>query len=153
MSKPLQAIIVGDGHRAQTYANYALSHPEQLQIVGLADPTPLRRQQTAAQFNLRPEQCYELAEALAALPQCADFITNGTMDHQHVPTAIPLLERGYHMLLEKPFATSENELPIFLDRETGQDRDPDTHRKYVQLHRRKRRTWAERITEKEEVTP
>ena len=82
MSKPLQAIIVGAGHRAQTYANYALSHPEQLQIVGVADPTPLRRQQTAAQFNLRPEQCYESAEALAALPQCADFITNGTMDHQ-----------------------------------------------------------------------
>ena len=138
MSKPLQAIIVGAGHRALTYANYALSHPEQLQIVGVADPTPLRRQQTA--------------EVLAALPQCADFIINGTMDHQHVPTAIPLLERGYHMLLEKPFATSESELLIFLDRETGQDRDPDTHRKYVQLHRRKRRTWAERITEKEEVT-
>ena len=114
MSKPLQAIIVGAGHRALTYANYALSHHEQLQIVGVADPTPLRRQQTAAQFNLRPEQCYESAEALAALPQCADFIINGTMDHQHVPTAIPLLERGYHMLLEKPFATSEEEMELLV---------------------------------------
>ncbi len=46
-----------------------------------------------------------------------------------------------------------SELPLFLYRETGQDRDPDTHREYVRLHRRKRRTWAERITEKEEVTP
>jgi predicted dehydrogenase len=110
MSKPLQAIIVGAGHRALTYASYALSHPDELQIVGVADPTPLRRQQTAARFDLRPEQCYESAEALAALPQCADFIINGTMDHQHVPTAIPLLERGYHMLLEKPFATNEEEM-------------------------------------------
>ena len=100
MSKPLQAIIVGAGHRALAYANYALSHPEQLQIVGVADPTPLRRQQTA--------------EVLAALPQCADFIINGTMDHQHVPTAIPLLERGYHMLLEKPFATSEEEMELLV---------------------------------------
>ena len=46
-----------------------------------------------------------------------------------------------------------SELPLFLDRETGQDRDPDNHREYIQLHCRKRRTWAERITEKEEVTP
>ena len=38
MSKPLQAIIVGAGHRALTYASYALSHPGQLQIVGVADP-------------------------------------------------------------------------------------------------------------------
>ncbi len=110
MSKPLRAIIVGAGHRALTYARYALSHPDELQIVGVADPTPLRRQQTAAQFDLQPEQCYESAAALAALPQRADFIINGTMDHQHVPTAVPLLERGYHMLLEKPFATSEEEM-------------------------------------------
>jgi len=46
-----------------------------------------------------------------------------------------------------------SEFPLFLDRETGQDRDPDTHREHVQLHRRKRRTWAERMTEKEEITP
>ncbi len=110
MSKPLQAIIVGAGHRALTYARYALSHPDQLQIVGVADPAPLRRQQAAAQFGLRPEQCHESADVLAALPQCADFIINGTMDHQHVPTAVPLLECGYHMLLEKPFATSEEEM-------------------------------------------
>jgi len=40
----------------------------------------------------------------------ADFIINGTMDHQHVPTSLPLLERGYDMLLEKPFATNEEEM-------------------------------------------
>jgi len=42
-----------------------------------------------------------------------------------------------------------SEFPLFLDRETGQDRDPDTHREHVELHRRKRRTWAERMLEKE----
>jgi predicted dehydrogenase len=79
-------------------------------IVDVADPTPLRRQLTAQKFGLVDKQCYESAAALAAAPKQADFIINGTMDHQHVPTALPLLERGYHMLLEKPFATSENEM-------------------------------------------
>ncbi len=110
MNKPLTAIIVGAGHRAITYASYALNFPEELQIIGVADPTPLRRQQTAEKFSLQNEQCYESAEALAELPQQADFIINGTMDHQHVSTALPLLARGYHMLLEKPFATSEQEM-------------------------------------------
>ncbi|MFT7695289.1 MAG: putative dehydrogenase [Candidatus Latescibacterota bacterium] len=110
MSTALKAIIVGAGHRAITYASYAENYPDELQIVGVADPTPLRREQTAARFGLRPDQCYESAEALAALTKRADFIINGTMDHQHVPTSVPLLNRGYHMLLEKPFATSEEEM-------------------------------------------
>ena len=45
-----------------------------------------------------------------ARPRFADCVINGTMDHQHVPTSLPLLEAGYDMLLEKPFATSEEEM-------------------------------------------
>lgn len=44
-----------------------------------------------------------------------------------------------------------SEFPLFLDRDTGEDRDPGTHREHVELHRRKRRTWAERMLEREEV--
>ena len=37
-----------------------------------------------------------------------------------------------------------SDFPLFLDRETGLDRNPDAYRDDVKLHRRKRRTWAER---------
>ena len=104
------AIIVGAGHRAVGYANYALDFPEKLKIVGVADPSPERRTMTAKKFGLAPEQCYSSAEELAALPKQADAIINGTMDRQHVPTTIPLLERGYDVLLEKPFAVSIEEV-------------------------------------------
>ena len=108
--KPLTAVIVGAGHRALTYASYAERCPDQLHIVGVADLSQLRRGQTAARFGLRADQCFASAEELAAKPRLADFIINGTMDHQHVPTALPLLAAGYHMLLEKPFATSTQEM-------------------------------------------
>ena len=72
--------------------------------MGVADPSPLRREQTAKRFNLEPSCCFESADELAKQPKLADFVINGTMDHQHVATALPLLEKGYHMLLEKPFA-------------------------------------------------
>jgi hypothetical protein len=110
MRKKLSGIIVGAGHRAVVYARYAQDHPNEMSIVGVADPSPLRREQMARAFDIPSERCFESAEALAQVPQLADFVINGTMDHQHVPTSLPLLERGYHMLLEKPFATNEQEM-------------------------------------------
>ena len=97
----LEAIIVGAGHRAMLYASYAKHQPQRLRIVGVADPDPLRREKAAHEHQLSDSQCYETARELAEEGRQADFIINGTMDHQHVPTSVPLLEAGYDMLLEK----------------------------------------------------
>ena len=110
MRKKLSCIIVGAGHRALTYASYATQHPDEMEVVGVADPSELRRKGAAKQFGLDPARCYGSAEELAAQPKLADFVINGTMDHQHVPTSLPLLARGYDMLLEKPFAVNEEEM-------------------------------------------
>lgn len=108
--KPLTAIIVGAGHRGLGCGRYALSHPDEFRIVGVADPNEFRQRQTAETHGFGPEMCFGSAEELAARPQLADAVINATMDRQHVPTALPLLARGYHMLLEKPMAVSEAEL-------------------------------------------
>ncbi len=47
MSKQITAIIVGAGHRAILYSLYALEHPDELKIVGVADPDPIRRKKVA----------------------------------------------------------------------------------------------------------
>ena len=110
MTPKTTAVIVGAGHRAVVYASYAKEHPDELAIVGMADPSPLRRELMSRMFDLPPDRCFETAEALAGVPRFADFAINGTMDHQHVPTSLPLLEAGYHLLLEKPFAVNEEEM-------------------------------------------
>lgn len=107
MNKKLTCIIVGAGHRA---VGYASACPELIEVVGVADPSALRRERVSRRFALDPSRCFESAESLAAHPKLADFIINGTMDHQHVQTSLPLLERGYDILLEKPFATNEDEM-------------------------------------------
>lgn len=121
MSKKVTAIIVGAGHRSLLYSGYALSHPDELEIVGIADPDPLRRSKAAAMFQIPEEHCFESAEELAKRPKLADAVINGTMDSQHVSTAIPLLRQGYDMLLEKPFAVNEKEMWELYDvvKETG----------------------------------
>jgi predicted dehydrogenase len=106
----LTAVIIGAGHRALTYASYAHHHPDELQIVGVADPIAERRQLVAERYDLPAERCFASAEELAAQPNLADFAINGTMDHQHVATSLPLLAAGYDLLLEKPFATNEAEM-------------------------------------------
>ena len=110
MSKPVTAIIVGAGHRSLVYARYAVSNPDRLKIVGVADPDGERRLMAQKLFNLPEDMLFESAEALAKKGKLADAVINGTMDQQHVATAVPLLEAGYDMLLEKPFAISEAEL-------------------------------------------
>jgi predicted dehydrogenase len=108
--KKLKAIIVGAGERANLYAEYALEHPEELEIVGVAEPKPERRAAAAKRYGIAEGACYESAQDLFTLPQMADFVINGTMDQDHVATTIPLLKLGYDVLLEKPFATSVEEL-------------------------------------------
>jgi len=92
-----------------------VQHPDELQIVGVADLREGRRRQVAQLYDLAADRCFETAEALAQAAKFADVAINGTMDHQHVPTSLPLLAAGYDLLLEKPFATSEAELWRLVD--------------------------------------
>lgn len=107
---PVTAVIVGGGHRSFIYADYSLTHPEELKIVGIADPNRERCVAAAKRYGFSEEFCFASADELAKQPVLADTVINGTMDHQHFMTAVPLLEKGYDMLLEKPFACSADEM-------------------------------------------
>ena len=81
-----------------------------LKIVGVADPNPIRRKKAMDYFGFKEDMCFENAEELAKKGKLADTVINGTMDEQHLETAVPLLNAGYDMLLEKPFAPNEEEM-------------------------------------------
>lgn len=109
-NKPITAIIIGAGHRSFVYSKLALTNPEMLKIVGVADPNPVRRKKAMDTFGFGEGMCFESAQELAKKGKIADTVINGTMDEQHLETAIPLLNAGYDMLLEKPFAPNEDEM-------------------------------------------
>ncbi|WP_177918757.1 Gfo/Idh/MocA family protein [uncultured Eubacterium sp.] len=108
--RPITAIIVGAGHRAFVYSELAKTNPDMLKIVGVADPNPIRRKKAMDYFGFGEDMCFENAEELASKGRLADTVINGTMDEQHLQTATVLLDAGYDMLLEKPFATNEDEM-------------------------------------------
>ena len=110
MTVKLRAVLVGLGHRTMLYASWAQQHPEQLEIVGLADPDEQRVARAAERYGVPAGRCFSSAEDLAAVTAFADVAINGTMDRQHVPTTLPLLQAGYDVLLEKPISPTRAEL-------------------------------------------
>ena len=108
----ITAVLVGLGHRSVGYAAYADANPDELRIVGVAEPDAVRRARYANRFGVAPQHCFENAMDLAAVERFADVAINGTMDEIHVETTIPLLEAGYDVLLEKPIAPNHEQLRV-----------------------------------------
>jgi predicted dehydrogenase len=110
MKKPISAILIGAGNRgAQAYAPYALRHPEELRFTAVAEPDSDRRSRFAAQYQIPNENCFESWEPLLARPQFGEAALICTQDWQHTAPAVAALFAGYHVLLEKPMATSAAE--------------------------------------------
>ncbi|MFD2332755.1 Gfo/Idh/MocA family protein [Cohnella sp. GCM10020058] len=107
---PVTVVIVGAGSRAMNYASYALKHPDAMRIVGVVEPNPVRRAHTASLYDLPADRCFDSVDALVSRPQLADAVINGTLDAHHVRTTLPLLRKGYDVLLEKPVGISEAEV-------------------------------------------
>ena len=101
----VRAILIGAGLRGRdTYSRYAAKQPSRLQIVGLAEPSAQRREEVAARHALAASAVHESWEPLLAAAPAADAVIVATNDALHVAPALAALERGYHVLLEKPIA-------------------------------------------------
>lgn len=100
---------MGFGGRGNAYARYAQNHPEELQIVAVAEPNPSRLASAAQWHNIPAEKQYATWQEFAAQPKMADFVILATQDSMHYEPALALIEKGYHLLLEKPMAPTPRE--------------------------------------------
>ena len=107
--KKLSAVVVGFGARGAVYASYAMSHPEELDIFGIAESNAIRRETARRHHNIPAERLYTTWQDLAAQPKMADFAIIATQDNMHYAPAIALINKGYHLLLEKPMAPTPEE--------------------------------------------
>lgn len=103
MSKCITVAVAGLGSRGRdTYAKVAKMYPEKMKIVAIADIDPQKVALVAEEYNVPKEACFSSAEEMLAQDKLADAMIIATQDRQHVGHAIPALEKGYHLLLEKP---------------------------------------------------
>ena len=106
---PIKLIIVGAGGRGTGYAEYALQYPDQLQIVGVAEPRDYYRQNLVNKHKIPPENVYSHWDGPVHREKFADGVIIATPDRLHYQPALAYANLGYHILLEKPMAQTELE--------------------------------------------
>jgi len=107
--KPITVITCGAGARGNVYGNYAAEYPEQMDIVGVAEPIAIRNERYAKKHNIKDEHRFNTWEDVFKRPKFADAVLITTPDNLHYGPCMKALELGYHVLLEKPISPSEKE--------------------------------------------
>ena len=110
MRRCVTVAIAGLGSRGRdVYAKAAKIFPEKMKIVAIADVDPEKVRLTAKEYDIPEDKCFSSAEEMLKEEKLADVMFIATQDRQHVGHAIPALQKGYHLLLEKPISPDLDE--------------------------------------------
>lgn len=106
----ITVVVVGCGDRATVYCEFGVHQLGKMKIVAAVDPDQERLRYMRERFAVPENCCYTDMQQVLQQGKIADCVINGTMDRQHLETALPFLEQGYDMLLEKPIVNNAEEL-------------------------------------------
>lgn len=120
--KPVTAITLGAGNRGNVYGNYAAANPDELDIVGVAEPIDIRNERYAQKHDIPAKNRFVTWEDVFKVPKFADAVIITTPDNLHYGPAMQALAMGYDLLLEKPIAQSWRECSDILQQAKKYDR-------------------------------
>ncbi len=108
--KKLTAVLLGAGDRgAYAYGPYSLDHPNEIEFVAVADPDKVRRDYFAEKHHIESHQRFEDWRDVLSQSKMADVMVICMQDQLHYEPAIVALNKGYHVLLEKPMSPTREE--------------------------------------------
>ena len=103
----IDAILIGAGQRGHfVYGRWALDHPERLRIVAVADPRPDRLNRLADAHGIPASHRFADSDTLLSLPRIAPAAIIASPDITHHGHILAALRAGYHVLAEKPMAST-----------------------------------------------
>ncbi len=103
--KQITVALAGLGSRGKdAYAPFAARWPEKMKITAIADIDPEKVKTVAETYGVPADRCFASAEEMLKQDKLADVMFITTQDRQHVEHAVPALEKGYDLLLEKPIS-------------------------------------------------
>ena len=120
-AKPVTVVTIGAGSRGNVYGNYSLSYPDEMDIVGVAEPIQIRNDRYTQKHNIPEGNRFKTWEDVFKRPKFADAVLITTPDNLHYGPCMAALKAGYDVLLEKPISPSEKECRDILElsRKTG----------------------------------
>ncbi|WP_411104763.1 Gfo/Idh/MocA family protein [Streptomyces sp. cmx-4-9] len=109
MPSGITLAVVGAGQRGSGYARWVHAHPDRAAIVAVAEPRRVRRDRLVAEHALEASAAVADWRELAARGRVADAVLICTLDREHLAPVLAFAALGYHILLEKPMALTEDE--------------------------------------------
>jgi len=109
MSEPLRVAVIGVGHLGQHHARL-LSAMNGVHLVGVVDTQPGRAEEIGARFGVRA-----FTHTRDLPPGSVDAVTIAVPTVSHVDVALPLVDAGVSVLVEKPLASSLPEADRLVD--------------------------------------
>ncbi len=113
---PVRLAAIGAGNRMRTYMQYVEKNPHAVRLVAVIEPDSVRRNMLADRFGVPQEMRFASDKDFFALPHVADAVVICSPDKFHYPQSLMAIEKGYHILLEKPIARSAEECEEILRR-------------------------------------
>jgi Oxidoreductase family, C-terminal alpha/beta domain./Oxidoreductase family, NAD-binding Rossmann fold. len=108
--KTLTVALIGAGQRGKdVYGEYMEKHPEKIRLVAVAEPDAAKREEVIRRHHIDPKYAFPTWEEMLALPKFCDCVIIATSDDGHFEPAMTALEKGYHLLLEKPMSNRLDE--------------------------------------------
>lgn len=101
--------VLGAGSRGRTFGEWVAAHPGRARVVAVAEPFRVRRERFAAAHNISAERVFEDWQDLLDGERVADCVLVTTQDSMHRDPVIRAAKLGYHILVEKPLAPTEQE--------------------------------------------
>ncbi|KAL3063998.1 hypothetical protein OYC64_000328 [Pagothenia borchgrevinki] len=111
----VRLIVVGAGCRGEIYSSFGSIHPERLKVVGVADPRKFARTKLQQQHNIVDENIFEDWHTMVEREKFADAVAICTPDRLHKEPAVAFAKKGYHVLLEKPMATTAEDCTAIVE--------------------------------------
>lgn len=103
--------VVGLGGRASAYLSALQElYPNEHQVVAVADPDPVKQARARNDYGLQDNQIFDTDLDLMEQPRLSDVAIVATQDKLHLRDIWGLLAKGYDLILEKPVATTLEEL-------------------------------------------
>lgn len=103
--------VVGLGGRASAYLGALQElYPNEHQVVAVADPDPVKQACARNDYGLQDNQIFDTDLDLMEQPRLSDVVIVATQDKLHLRDIRGLLAKGYDLILEKPVATTLEEL-------------------------------------------
>ena len=121
MQARVKIAAVGLGNRTCKYLRYVAEHQDVAELVAVVDTDVTRFAGVQELFGLPAEHCFSSLDELAVSGIEVDACIIGTPDIYHHEMAIKAMRSGWHVLLEKPMAQTQEQCEeiVRVSEETG----------------------------------